>query len=723
MAACVTIAAASLRGAGSTVPAVYIPALPAGAAPLALGRGPAGNLFVAGALQPQGAASTAQHAFAAELSPDGQTLVYFKLLAGSNTDRATALAVDAAGNVYVAGGTGSADFPVTPGVLETSLNGALSAGFVVKLDPSGNVVYSTLFGGGAYESTTIRGIAIDAAGEVFLTGQTVGGNFSTTPGPVQPYDPENTFFTSRISAAGDRLIYSVVGLGGYAIGLDSGGNAYIQGASFNTFGQDVPVTAGAFQTTVNQAVVCGANMAFEFPCSHQYAAKLDPTGTMLLFCTFVSGSSADEPAGIAVDSNGDVYLAGTTDSTDYPVTAGAAQMANIVILPPNPINWSFIADGEYIAFPSTGYVTKLSGDGSHLIYSTYLGGSQADTATGLAIDSAGQAYVSMDVQSPDFPGLPAAPPGCLPNRLRDFPAIAALDADGDGVTSVTIIEGAAPGAAQHGLVLDGQGGAELLTDGPYFADTRAAPGAVSSAADPIVCLTDSFDFTSAGTISPGQLVSIFGNSLGPAAPVSYDPQAPALPLMLGGASLLVGGVAAPLLYVSEGQINFVVPYEVSGQAAATLQLTSAGGASSRTTAVAALTPSLATLGVTAYPVCQGGTLAGSVSAMVLNQDGTQNSCTNPAAAGSVIRVFLNGAGISLWGGTGVIAQSPMPLNEFVSAVDLNVEQTVAIPGAPLGSWEVDIRLNAVAYPYYAAVQLTVGGVAVRESQVAVWIAP
>jgi uncharacterized protein (TIGR03437 family) len=718
------ITAASLLGAGSSVPAAYIPTLPAGAVARSLVVDANGNLLVVGAIQPKGGEYKAQDAFLAKLSPDGQTLLYYKLFAGSDADVALGVAVDAAGSVVVAGATSSQDFPTTTNVLESELNGATSAGFITKIDPSGKVLYSTFFGGGAGQSTSIRSIAVNASGEVFLTGQTVGGNFVTTTSSIHPHNPLNTVFTSRISAGGDHLIYSVAGLGGTSIAVDSASNAYITGSG--TPDDDIPITTGAYQSNVPQTL-CSATMQFGYPCIHQYAAKLDPTGNNVLFCTFVSGSYQDSPSAIFVDANGNVYIAGTTGSTDYPVTTGAFQRKNTVLLPPPPLNWDTFVNGPYLALPNTGYVTKLSSDGTHLIYSSFLGGSQADSVTGLAVDSKGQAFVSLQVQSSDFPGLPAVPLRCLPDRLHDLPVVVTLDAKGSAVISTVAVEGVSSGASQQGLVLSGQGGAYLLTDGPYLANTLFA----SSAADPIACITDSFDYTTTGKISPGQLVTIFGSSLGPETPSSYDPQSSMLPTILGGTAVLINGVASPLLYVSQNQINLTVPYEVSGETAATLQLkTASSGTGQRTIVLAALTPSLANGGVTAYPVCGGGTPIGSTSGVVLNEDSTQNSCANPAKAGSLVRVFLNGTGINNPGSTGVIPQTQVPLTPVVA--DMNhqvVERTISVPGAPLGVWEADIRL-ARSYPGpflntqlpYTMLQLTVGDVAVREKGVAVWVA-
>jgi uncharacterized protein (TIGR03437 family) len=434
----------------------------------------------------------------------------------------------------------------------------------------------------------------------------------------------------------------------------------------------------------------------------------------------VSGSYQDAPSQILVDSNGDVYLSGTTGSTDYPTTPGALGTENRVVAPPPSIplpgDFSFS-----LVLLNTGYVTKLSGDGTHLIYSTLLGGSQMDMVTGIALGSANQLYVAARVQSPDFPGLPAAPQACLPSRLHDMPAIALLGSNGGSVAAEWLVEGVDPGAAQAGLAVNPEGGVELLTGGPYLASIGTAGEA---SPDEIACIDDAFDYSQAGTISPGQLLSIFGNSIGPTTPVAYNPASQTLPTSLGGTSVLVNSVPAPLMYASASQINFVVPYQAAGQPAVTLQVTTPNAATMlRALAVAPMSPGLATGGAAGYPVCQGQTPAGSVVAIVLNQDGTQNSCANPAPQGSRVAVFLNGTGVNVPGSTGANPSTLVPLQPTVADLSGNtIVRAVSVPWAPLGSWEVDVSLNPYyqGYQGYQTLRLTVGGTAVREQVVAVW---
>jgi hypothetical protein len=264
------------------VPGVYLAGLPAGANVARIAVDLDGNLLVAGTVQPSVANSNSQDAFAAKFAPGGQTRLYYVALAGSLSDAASAIAVDSAGNAYIVGGTSSPDFPTTVGALQSSLNGASTAGFAVKIDASGKIVYSTLFYAASGQSTSAKAIAVNAAGEVFVTGQTAGGDFPTTPGSIEPKSPYNTFFVLRLSAAGDRLVYSVGALGGVSIAVDPQSNAYVVGFSLNSDGSEVPVTPNVYQSQVT-FTACSSNQAFEFPCDHQYAAKLDPTARS--FCS------------------------------------------------------------------------------------------------------------------------------------------------------------------------------------------------------------------------------------------------------------------------------------------------------------------------------------------------------------------------------------------------------------------------------------------------------
>jgi uncharacterized protein (TIGR03437 family) len=684
--------------ASGTIAASYLAGLPPGAGVTAVAVDRNGNTLLAGQIAPPGAdftsidAFSAIDAFVARFAPDG-TLQYLTKLGGSNFDSALAIAVDSAGNAYVSGQTASTDFPATANAWQTTFDKTPDnslIGFVVKLGPSGAVIYST-FVNHAYG----QAIAVNSTGEAFVTGSG-GDKLATTPG-TPDFGSAKRYFILRLSAAGDRPIFVVAGPGGTAIALDAQSNVYTAGSGFDQ--GDVPTTAGAYQQHATPSA-CGGGIQFQIPCAHQYVCKMDAAGTKLDFCTYLSGSSGDAPAGLAVDANGDIYLTGSTLSTDYPTTAATVQPKNVSTSPPFPVNPPAYPS-LYQFFPLTGYVSKLSADGSHLLYSSYLGGSQHDSPTGIALDDTG-VYIAARVDSPDFPGLPAAPVRCLPDRLHDMPVLLRLDAATHAIVSETVVEGAAQVTAPL-LALDAQHAATLVR-GPYIARIAQISTALF---DPIACITDAADFTQAAPVAPGQVLTIFGTNIGPATPATYDPNSPALPTTLGGARVVVNGVAAPMIYASANQINFLAPYETGGQPVVKLNLTvPGGGTAQRTLAVTAINPGLLTFGVTDYPVCQSKGLLSSTAAAVFNEDGSLNACDHPAAVGSRVSVVLNGTGL---------------LAPTVADSHNQVEAVAPVPGQPLGVWQVFLRLdkNARGYAYSS---LRVGSMPVREQNVAIWVA-
>ena len=694
VAALLVLAYGRVSAASGTVAAVYLASLPAGAIVNAITPDTNGNTLLAGQVVPSGAANTAADAFVASFASDA-SLRYLTKLSGASFDAANAIAVDSAGNAYIAGQTASADFPTTQNAWQTKFDQTpenSQIGFVVKLGPSGSIIYSTLINH-AYGAA----IAVNAGGEAIVTGYS-NDKLATTPG-APDFGPAKGHFILRLGASGDRPIFSVLGPGGSAIALDAQGSIYTAGSGFDQ--GDVPTTTGAYQQHAT-ASGCGGGIQFRIPCSHQYVCKVDAAGSKLAFCTYLSGTSADTVGGIAVDSKGDIYLAGTTYSADYPITGDATQSENVSTQPPFPVNPPAYPS-LYEFFPATGYVSKLSGDGSRLLYSSYLGGSQHDHPTGIALDDTGL-YIAARVDSPDFPGLPVAPARCLPDRLHDMPMLLRLDAASYAVLSLTLMAGVTQGTGMGPLLaLDAQHGATLVS-GPYVARV----GQVSTALfDPIACITDAADFTQAAPVAPGQLLTIFGTGIGPASPAVYDPNAGSPPVTLGGASVTVNGLAAPMLYAAAGQINFIAPFGMGGQAAVLLKLTSPGGVTAqRSLAATAINPGLLTLGNTGYPVCQSKGLLNSTSAAVYNEDGSLNGCEHPAAAGSRVAVVLNGSGL------------PAP----AITDDYNVVEGVApVAGQPPGVWQVFLRLDKNARGY-AYTSLRVGGIPVREQQVAIWVA-
>ena len=339
-------------------------------------------------------------------------LVYSSYLGGSSVDHANAVAIDSAGDAYIAGDTSSLDFPVTTGVLQSSCAPDFAgicerSAFVAEINPTGTAeLYSTYLGGGSNSAVTPNasqvafGIAVDSAGDAFVTGQTTSIQF-----PVQNayqstcvLDANNVCFdafVSVIKAGGSALLYSsyLGGSGvdsGNAISIDGSGNAYIGGQTAST---DFPVTAGVVQSKCGTDGQCNSSSGTLQPDA--FVAKINTRASgasSLVYSTYLGGSGADYGTSIAIDSSLNAYVTGSTLSTDLPATKGAFQSSC-------KLDSTSVCEGEP-------YVAELNPTATGLVYLTYVGGSGGgglDTAHGLALDSSNNAYVVGQTGWTDFP--------------------------------------------------------------------------------------------------------------------------------------------------------------------------------------------------------------------------------------------------------------------------------------------------------------------------------
>ena len=302
-------------------------------------------------------------------------LSYSTYLGGTNDESGSGIAVDAQGDAYVTGSTASTDFPTTRGALQTGSD-AGSAAFVSRLNPAGTAsIYTTYLGGTG--SSVGAHIALDGAGNAYVVGSTTGDDFPTTPGALQPTSAGGSdAFVAKLNRTGTALLYATL-LGGKnddhgsGIAVDGAGNAAVTG---DTTSADFPTTPGVVQATYG-----GGGEPF----GDAFVARLNGSGTALMYATFLGGSGNDSGTAVTVDADASVYVAGETSSSDFPTTSGAAQP---------------VQAGSYNAF-----IAKLNGSGSALQYATYLGGSASDAATGIAVDASGSAYVTGTTSSADFP--------------------------------------------------------------------------------------------------------------------------------------------------------------------------------------------------------------------------------------------------------------------------------------------------------------------------------
>jgi len=305
-------------------------------------------------------------------------LVYSTYLGGSRWDHGYGIAVDASGNAYVTGITGSYDFP-TANPLQANLGGVWDA-FVAKLNAAGSaLVYSTYLGGSSYDAASA--IAVDSSGNAYVAGLTQSSDFPTV-NPIQATNNSGnggaygTAFVAKLNAAGSALVYSTY-LGGStsdagaSIAVDSSRNAYVAG---QTESSDFP-TRKPLQAHLGGV---GLNVL------NAFVAKLNPAGSALVYSTYLGGSNYDQGNAIAVDSSGNAYVTGVTSSSDFPTA--------------NPLQ-AQLGGGQ------NAFVSKLNAAGSALVYSTYLGGNgvYGDSANAIAVDSSGNAYVAGETDSSDFP--------------------------------------------------------------------------------------------------------------------------------------------------------------------------------------------------------------------------------------------------------------------------------------------------------------------------------
>jgi len=316
----------------------------------------------------QATQSGSYDAFVTKINPAGSAIVYSTYLGGSDYDYSYDISVDSAGNAYVTGYTASPDFPlINP--LQDFLKGGSDA-FVTKINSAGSAFYySTYLGGNDYDYG--QGISVDSAGNAYVTGLTPSSDFPII-NPVQWAFGGGTedAFVSKITPTGSALVYSTY-LGGTdfdsgnSIAVDSTGAAYVTGS---TTSPDFPLINPL------QAILDGGSDAF--------ITKINPTGSALVYSTYIGGMNFDLGHDIAVDNTGAAYVTGSTTSQDFPLL--------------NPAQWIF--GGIEDAF-----VTKITPTGSALVYSTYLGGSDLDEGFGIAVDSAGTAYVTGYTWSNDLP--------------------------------------------------------------------------------------------------------------------------------------------------------------------------------------------------------------------------------------------------------------------------------------------------------------------------------
>lgn len=434
-------------------------------------------------------------------------LSYSSLLYGYS---AKGVALDSTGAAYVVGSTNIADIPAVGGY-KTTLNGNYDA-YVVKVDPSGTKLVYASYLGVRRANTSGNGVAVDGSGNVYVIGQTDSTSFPVTTGAFQTTSSIGGGFVTKLNAAGNALVYSTYlnGATPTAIRVDAGGNAYLIGSSTG-----LAATPGAFQSLGNigippfvaklnaagsamayvtyfsghgpddlnglaidqagNAYLAGTARSYDFPIvnafqsicrgeSDAFLAKLNPTGTGLLYSTCIGGTDKEMGYAVTVDGLGQAYVAGTTYSNDFPVTSNAFQYRKAYNDPS----------------VSNAFVAKFSSDGQSLAYASYLGGRWCltsgvyscvsigsdgiDVATAIAVDAAGFAYLGGFATSAEFPLVDQVQAVGKGGDEYRAPFVAKIMPSGDRLVYSVVLGARAQDERLNGLAVDAQGSVYAVGD-------------------------------------------------------------------------------------------------------------------------------------------------------------------------------------------------------------------------------------------------------------------
>jgi len=596
-----------------------------------------------------------EHGYVAELSPSGATLLFSSYLEGSEDDQPEAIAVDSAGNIYVAGITQSQDFPVTQNAVQSLISGhgTYNNSFVTKIAPAHTIQYSTFFG--ASGAVDIFGVAADAHGNIYICGTTLGAGLPVSSGAFQAVYPGNSYnptvgFVAVLNpSAQPGLVYGSY-LGGSnsntvlnAVTADAAGNIYAVGFSEAT---DFPVTPGAIRgpTTVGNAKAV--------------AVKLNPSAqgsAQLVYSTILGGSYSETASGIALDASGHMTIVGTTMSPDFPATANAFQPY---------YGGEFFSNGS---FSQVGYLAQIDPTKSGmagLIYSTFVGGTASSNLTAVALDAvgktaavggatlAGNSPVTSSAFQTNFAGTEGNPDAF----------VARFDLTRTGALSTFVENGA------------------------------------SLSADAI------------GALSPGLIFTLKGTGLGPTAAAGgiIDSSTGKVSTSVQGVQVLVHNVPCPLLYISATQINAIAPFALANvtQPVAVQAVYNGVPGNVIYMPVAATAP-----GIFSFD-------DGAGQGAILNQDGSVNGASNPAARGSVVQIFATGGGQTVPAGvdgaisTEPLGQIPAPAAKVtltIGGVTATLDYAGSLPQGVAGALQINAVVPASVTPGSAVpVVLTIG---------------
>jgi len=422
-----------------------------GGAAVGVGVDAANNVYVAGGESASGSLGF----YVNGINSQGSAFLFATYVGVASGARAmaNAMAVDSAGNTYVTGSSG-AGLPATSGAAYPTCTGSCASPFVVKVSPTGTLIYATYTGAGSANGAAI---AVDNSGAAYITGSVNSLDLPIVNAFQTAYQPAgNNAFVQKLDPTGSTLVYSTYlhgsgangtydFSGGYGIAVDSAGSAYVVGSTLST---SFPMV-NALEPALPQFF------------SGPFLTKFSPGGNSLMYSTYLAGTGnggdgllgdpADYALGVAVDSAGDAYVTGVTASTDFPFTMNAYRVS--------------CTEAAVQACQSPGiFALEVSPDGSTLLYSTFLG---SGSPAGIALDPAGNPWIAGTTKSSHFPALQAVQStyqeedyGYLGLDIGDTPNAFAIHLGPDGIPSFsTYLSSGIDGAEGHGIAVDRGGNA------------------------------------------------------------------------------------------------------------------------------------------------------------------------------------------------------------------------------------------------------------------------
>ena len=565
---------------------------------------------------------------------------------------------DSAGNIY-----SYQSGPVTRGAYQTTngggsclfsngffaLPGPCGDGYVGKFDPSGKLIFGTYIGGNT--SDRITAMAFDASSNIIVAGTTEGG-FPTTPNVAFSSSSANSkSFVAKLSADGSRLLYSTylptsIAIP-YALAMDAQSNVFVAGlsssdhaivlklnADVTSLVYTVPLAgsnhdfANAIRSDANgNVIVAGSTYSLDFPVTpNALQSKLKGVQNLFLAridpngrvvtATYLGGAGKEEVSSLQTDTLGNVYIAGQTTSPDFPTTPGSFEPSAIVPM------WNTMGPG--------GFAAKLPGDFSTLTWSTFMmsgdpflytsGTPLYAGVTHLITTASGDVFVS-GLSGAGFPTTPSAPQSCFSGPISNV-FVARLDARG-ALADATYI---GPNTSYpSGLFTNGDGAVQVAYNkGSIVSTVRfgAKGGAGAACLSPNIL--NSATFVQSNNIVPGELISLTGLGIGPDTPSTTNVQ------------VLFDGLPAPVLYAQSRQINVQAPVELDGKSQTMISVVY------NNLTIGTITTKVDRFGAPGLFRLHPGL---AVDTAALNQDGTVNSRTNPASKGSVISTWGTGFGM------------------------------------------------------------------------------